>query len=263
MVSTPPVAARRRWFFGGARAQANPVLVLVVPNITGIEQGARVSAMEDALCVGLLRAGAQVARVRELALHAPPFGDAAAYVHAVGDIALAAAALEPGASTAFAGVWLAGAVAAAASAQRGDLAFLAMVATPAPEVMSRRTPEDERDPEWSTSPSLRLADALALVAPLEGIQEHRRPVLLVSGAVDDDLPAHHLEAWRTALSAVGAPVDAVEIAFADTHLAWRVADGVTADERAGVAAARAATPQACETLAQVVSRWAIRALRVR
>lgn len=262
-LAAPPAVARRRWFFGGARSQANTAMAVVVPNITGIEHAARIGVMEDALCAGLLRAGAHVARLHHFTLHEPPFDDATAYVNAVHDIACAAAALEPDVRVALAGVWLAGAAAAAASVQRADLAFLTLVAAPAPEIMSRRTPEDEDSPEWGTSPSLRLADALAGVAPLERIQEHRRPVLLVNGAVDDELPSAHMAAWRNALAEVGAPVDAVEIAFADAAMTWRDAEGAPAEEPAGGAARIEELPQACETLAQVVSRWAIRALRAR
>ena len=223
---TPPTTGWTR-FFAHARTRTTPVVALVVPQAAGLENAARLAMLDDALCAGLLRGGAHVARIRQMHGPASPPADAsepaspedaAHLVNAAAALCTAAAASVPGARPALAGTWLAGAVAASASARFDDLAFLAMAATPAPELMSRRTPENEDDPAWNASPTLRLVDALAALAPLEAVTLTRRPVLLLQGAADDGLPATHLEAWRSVLAFTNKSVDAVEIAYADELL---------------------------------------------
>jgi len=200
--------ARRR----GA-AVASPVNVLLAPPWPGLEDADAARRLDDAVTVGLMRAGAAVLRVRALDL-APDAG-AEGYVDAVADLATA-----PGdaPARAMAGSWLAGTAVALASGRLPGLAFLVLASAPAAEVMTRRTPEDEDDPRWERSPTLRLADALAAQSPLEAVTVHPRPVLLVNGAVDTVLPAAHLESWRAALDAPQQRVEAVEVAFADAFM---------------------------------------------
>lgn len=101
---------------------------------------------------------------------------------------------------------------------------------------------------WNTSPTLRLSDALAGLAPLEAITQHRRPVLVVNGAVDTTLAATHLEAWRAVLAYTGRPVDTIELAFADALFAPVSAsgdlDGASADS--------------LNLLAETIARWTTR-----
>lgn len=251
---TPPAAGvRRGWLMGGTRSQASTAVVLVVPNSPEIERLDRIMAIEDAMSAGLSRGGAHVVRVRECTLAGSVFDDADLAVEAALGMADAAGEQVPGARLGLAGVWLAGAVAACASARREDGSVLVMVAAPAPEVMSRRTPENEDDDMWTASPTLRLADALSTLGPLEQVALRRRPTLVVQGAVDDELPAANLEAWRTALTEAGRPVDALEVGFADALLQWRDEDGALLE----------GAPQAHDLLADAVSRWTIRALRSR
>ncbi len=244
---------KRRWLVGGVRPAGTATIVVVVPNFAGLEDDEPRSALEDAMSAGLLRGGAHVARVRSLALSVSPVERAAGYVDAVISSLESACALEPGAKVGLAGVGLAGAVAAAASARRADLACLGLVCAPSPDLLARKTPENEDDEMWETSLTLRLADSLTHVEPLTAIAKHRRPVLLVSGAVDDDVPASHLESWRTALGASGRGVDAVEVGFADSLLRWRQADGELLE----------GAPQAHDELAAIVSRWTQRTLRAK
>lgn len=139
---------------------------------------------------------------------------------------------------------------AVAGAEREDMTCMVLVSAPVPEVMCRRTPENEDDPVWQTSAALRLADTLSAIAPLEMITQGRRPVLLVHGAVDDELPVTHLEAWRSALAFTGKPVETIEIAFADALFQPIDADGhVDAED-----------PWALDLLADVISRWTGRIL---
>lgn len=203
------LAARRRR--GAAESMA--VNVLLAPPWPGLEDADAARRVDDALTVGLMRAGATVSRVRALDLvaDAGPEG----YVDAVTDLATG-----PGEAPvrALAGSWLAGTAAALASGRLPGLAFLVLASAPSAEVMTRRTPEDEDDPRWEQSPTLRLADALAAQSPLEAVTVHPRPVLVVNGAVDTVLPATHLESWRAGLDATVQRVDAVEVAFADAFL---------------------------------------------
>lgn len=252
-ITGPAATGKRRWLMGGSRPVGTPTIVLVVPNVAGLEDDEPRSALEDAMSAGLLRGGAHVARVRALALSASPMERAAGYVDAVHDALAAACALDPGAKVGFAGVGLAGAVAAAASGRRADLACLALVCAPSPDLLARKTPENEDDEMWETSLTLRLADSLTHVEPLAAIAKHRRPVLLVSGAVDDDVPASHMESWRTALGASGRGIDSVEVGFADSLLRWRQSDGALLEGGA----------QAHDELAAIVSKWAVRTLRAR
>jgi hypothetical protein len=96
--------------------------------------------------------------------------------------------------------------------------------------MSRRTPENEDDPMWETSATLRLADRLAELAPLEAVTVFARPTLFVQGAVDALLPAAHMEAWRAALAATGRTADGIEVALADGYFRMVSAEGDTAPE---------------------------------
>jgi hypothetical protein len=228
-----------------AKSSARTTLALVVPQAPGLENAARTALIDDALSTGLLRAGAHVARVREFT----PAGELTEheehYSEAVSALLAAALPVAPASRPAIVGSWLAGAAAAAASAHHEDLAFLALISAPTPEVMCRRTPENEDDPMWQTSPALRLSEALARLAPLEAITAHRRPVLLVNGAVDTALAATHLEAWRSVLAFTGRPVDAVELAFADALFQAVAPDGGVEDD----------SGQALDLLAGVVMRW--------
>jgi hypothetical protein len=231
------------------RTTVVPIVALVAPQVPGLESAERIAAVDDALSAGLLRGGVHVARVREFALSTPPFDDATSYAEALSDTLAGVLALVPGARAALAGAWLGGAAAAAAAARREDLAFLVLVSAPAPEVMGRRTPENEDDPMWNTSPTLRLSDALAGLAPLEAITQHRRPVLVVNGAVDTTLASTHLEAWRAVLAYTGKPVDTVELAFADALFA-PIAETGEPDE---------SSPVSLNLLADTVARWTTRA----
>lgn len=204
----------------GAAAAAGPV-ALLAPRWPGLEDEAQADAVDDALAGGLLRGGIRVARLH--AVDFAPGASVASWIDAIVD------ALEPacaGASAVgLAGSWLAGTACAVASARRGDLGFLVCAGAPSAEVMSRRTPEDEDDPKWTSSASLRLADSLSELAPLEAVTSGGRPALFVQGSVDDGLAAAHLEAWRASLAASGRACDAVEVAFADRFFRTIDADG--------------------------------------
>ncbi|MBL9141102.1 MAG: hypothetical protein JNK53_04485 [Phycisphaerae bacterium] len=252
-ITAPANAGKRGWLMGALRSESAPTVVLVVPNLPGLENDEPRAVIEDAMSAGFIRGGAHVARVREFTLRASAYEDASAYVDAALGMAAAALAALSGARLALAGVGLAGATAAAASGQRTDVVCLALVAAPAPEILCRRTPDDEDDGKWKTSKTLRLAESLSHAAPLEAIVQQRRPVLLVNGAVDDELPALHMEAWRAALAAGGRGVDAVEVAFADSLLRWCESDG---------SVVRGAT-QAHDLLADIVGRWTVRTIRSR
>ncbi len=110
--------------------------------------------------------------------------------------------------------------------------------------MSRRTPENEDDPAWNASPTLRLVDALAALAPLEAVTLTRRPVLLLQGAADESLPATHLEAWRSVLAFTNRSVDA-EIAYADELLQTLDADRQPIPD----------STAALDLMAATVARW--------
>lgn len=204
--------AERRGILGRVRrpAVARPV-ALVAPQWPGLEDADRVARIDDAVSVGLLRGGVAVARVATLDWASVP--DTGAWVDAVSECLQAAAA--GAAQPALAGSWLAGCACALAASRRDDLAFLVLAGAPSAEVMSRRTPENEDDPVWETSATLRLADALAALAPLEAVTVGARPTLVAQGAVDALLGAANLEAWRAALAATGRPSDGIEVAFAD------------------------------------------------
>jgi hypothetical protein len=232
-------AAPARWGFGG-RAHAEPaVVVLVAPAFPGLEDAAPAVPLDDALAVGFLRAGCGVARVRSLE-HARP-GDVEAWVDAVVDAAAAASARSvPG----LAGSWMSGAACALAAPRIDGLALLALASCPSAEVMARRTPENEDDPAWTESRTLRLADALAALAPLESACMGDRPVLVASGACDELLPSSHPDAWRAALEANGRPVATEEIAFHDAFMRPHRSSAVE-DDGTGL-----------ELLARSVASWA-------
>lgn len=243
VVAMPP--ERRSWL-GGSRATGAPrTVALVAPAWPGLEDEDRASLVDDALCVGLVRAGVAAARVETLELSGEP--DASAWIDAIVDALQSAA---HGAPTALAGSWLGGTACAVASSRLPDLQFLLLACAPSAEVMSRRTPENEDDPQWAASPTLRLADRLAELSPLEAVTVQSRPVLLVQGAVDGSLPAAHLEAWRAALSATGRPADAIEVAFADAFFRPVSADGRVPED----------DDRALEVLADAVAGWCPRAV---
>lgn len=209
IVVTP---AERRGILGRVRRPAVPrPVALVAPQWPGLEDADRVARVDDAVSVGLLRGGVSVARVTALEWAAAP--DPGAWVDAVSECLQAAAAGTS--QPALAGSWLAGCACALASPRHEDLAFLVLAGAPSAEVMSRRTPENEDDPVWETSATLRLADALAALAPLEAVTVGGRPTLVAQGAVDALLGAANLEAWRAALAATGRPSDGIEVGFAD------------------------------------------------
>lgn len=201
------------WLRGGRRASDAECTVLVAPQWPGIEDAPACAEVDRALCAALLRAGHAVAHVRSFV---PAAGcDALGYSEAVSDVLAAACG---GTRPALAGTWLAGTACAAASTNHDGLAFLCLVSAPSAEVLTRRTPENEDDPSWVESPSLRLADGLAALSPLEAVTVHDRPALLVAGAADRLLPAAHLESWRASLEAASRPCQAVELAFLDAFL---------------------------------------------
>lgn len=209
IVVTP---AERRGILGRVRRPVAPrPVALVAPQWPGLEDADRVARIDDAVSVGLLRGGVSVARVSSLEWAGAP--ETAAWVDAVSECLQAAAA--GGSLPALAGSWLAGSACALAASRRDDLSFLVLAGAPSAEVMSRRTPENEDDAMWETSATLRLADALAALAPLEAVTVGARPTLVVQGAVDALLGAANLEAWRAALAATGRPSDGIEVAFAD------------------------------------------------
>jgi len=238
--------AERRAWFAGARAPLSPrTVALVAPQWPGLEDSDRSALVDDALCVGLLRGGVAAARIESLELAGDP--DASAWIDAIVDAMQSA---SHGAPAALAGSWLAGTACAVASSRLPELQFLALACTPSAEVMSRRTPENEDDPQWTSSPTLRLADRLAELSPLEAVTVQARPVFLGQGAVDGVLPAAHLEAWRAALSATGRPADALEVAFADAFFRPVGADGSPADD----------DDRGLEVLAGAVGAWVSRAV---
>ena len=243
IVAMPP--ERRSWL-GGSRGPAVPrTVALVAPAWPGLEDADRASLVDDALCVGLVRAGAAAARIESLELAGDP--EAAGWIDSIVDSLQAAA---HGAPTALAGSWLAGTACAVASSRLADLQFLLLACTPSAEVMSRRTPENEDDPRWSASPTLRLADRLAEMSPLEAVTVQSRPVLLAQGAVDGALPAAHLEAWRAALSATGRPADAIEVAFADAFFRPVSVAGIHVGD----------DDRALEVLAEAAATWCPRVI---
>lgn len=204
-----------------ASGASDGAVALVAPRWPGLEDEEAAAAADDALALGLLRAGVRVARVERVEL--ADAGGVSAWVESIAD---ALQAVRAGASECgLAGSWLSGTACAAAAARVEGLGFLVCAGAPSAEVMTRRTPEDEDDPKWTTSPALRLADGLAELAPLEAVTLHGRPALFVQGAADDLLPAAHLEAWRAALAASGRACDAVEVAFADAWFRTVDADG--------------------------------------
>jgi hypothetical protein len=188
------------WLGGARRAADAECTVLVAPQWPGIEDARACAEVDRALCAALLRAGHAVAHVRSFM---PAAGcDALGYSEAVSDVLGAACG---GTRPALAGTWLAGTACAAASTNHDGLAFLCLVSAPSAEVLTRRTPENEDDPSWVDSPSLRLADGLAALSPLEA------------------LPAAHVESWRASLEAASRPCQAVELAFVDAFM--RPVDG--------------------------------------
>ena len=207
--------AGTRGIFGRARVVADPAVALVLPQAPGIEQADECTAVDDALALGLLAGGAHVARVTSLALGEDADRDPLSWIDACGDALQAASGMVPRARPALGATWLAGGAAAVLASRRDDLAFLVLAGAPVPEIMSRRTPENEDDPMWADSPSLRLVDGLSALAPLESVTVEARPLLVVQGAADATFRATHLEGWRAALLATGRTADAVEVAFAD------------------------------------------------
>jgi hypothetical protein len=133
--------------------------------------------------------------------------------------------------------------------QRDDLAFVVLAGAPVPEVMSRRTSENEDDPAWSESPALRLVDGLAALAPLEALTVETRPVLVLQGAADATFGAAHLEGWRAALLATGRAADAAEVAFVDGFFRPALRDEPALARESGLALLRDA-----------VAAWAARAV---
>lgn len=240
VVATAPV--RRRLLPGRRGAGAPATVALVAPAFPGLEDAAPAVALDDALAAGLLRSGCGVARVLALD-HAQP-GDVEAWIDAIVDISVAATGSS---RPALAGSWMSGAACALAASRREGVAFVALASAPSAEVMARRTPENEDDPAWNESRTLRLADALAAMAPLEAVCMDDRPVLVAGGAADAVLPVAHLEAWRAALEANHRPVTALEVAFHDAFM--RPAGAAAEDDGTGL-----------ELLAHAVGRWARRAV---
>ena len=207
--------AARRGFLGRASRSAQaPQVAFVVPPWPGLVDSGRESLLDDALCAGLLRGGVAVARADAVEFAAKP--DVAGWLDAVADgfVAATSDSRRPG----LAGSWFAGTAAALLSSRIPSLGFLVCACAPSAEVLSRRTPENEDDPAWETSPELRLADALSALAPLEAVTVNSRPSLFVQGAGDGPIGTEHLEAWCAALAATGRPADSVEVAFADALL---------------------------------------------
>jgi hypothetical protein len=243
IVVQPP--ARGGLFRRASRQAAAPAVALVAPQWPGLPEADRAALVDDALCAGLLRGGVAVARVTALDFAGP--ADVGAWIDAIGDAFAAVSADAPRAG--LAGSWFAGTACAVLAGRLPSLAFLACAGSPSAEVMGRRTPENEDDPVWETSPTLRLADALAALAPLEAVTVHARPSLFVQGAVGDPIGTEHLEAWRASLAATGRPADAVEVAFTDALFAPVAAPGDIVGEPDGGRA----------LLAAAVASWAERA----
>jgi dienelactone hydrolase len=230
-----------RGFFGRARAAADPVVALVLPQAPGIEQADECTPVDDALALALLAGGAHVARVTLLELNEAPDRDPLAWIDACADALQAASGMVPRARPAVGASWLAGGAAAVLASRRDDLAFLVLAGAPVPEIMSRRTSENEDDPMWAESPSLRLVDGLSALAPLESITVETRPLLVVQGAADATFGAAHLEGWRAALLATGRQADASEVAFADGFFrSVGVDGGVEAGDEAAISLLRQA-----------------------
>lgn len=204
-----------------ASAAGDGPVALVAPRWPGLEDEAAASGVDDALALGLLHAGIRVARVERIDL--APLDGVSAWIDAIVDCFHAVRGGSAGSG--LAGSWLSGTACAVAASRIEGIGFLACAGAPSAEVMTRRTPEDEDDPKWSTSATLRLADGLAERAPLEAVTAGGRPALFVQGAADGALPAAHLDAWRAALAASGRPCDAVEVAFADAFFRTLDADG--------------------------------------
>jgi fermentation-respiration switch protein FrsA (DUF1100 family) len=224
VVASPP--ERAGWFARGRGDSARAPVVLLAPQWPGLEDALELALADDALAVGLLRGGARVARLRSVEFAGAP--DPGMWIDAILDALQSAAGGEGAAG--LAGTGLAGTACALASSRREDLAMLVCAAAPSAEVMSRRTPENEDDPMWETSATLRLADRLAELAPLEAVTVFPRPTLFVQGAVDALLPAAHMEAWRAALAATGRTADGIEVALADGYFRMVSAEGDTAPE---------------------------------
>lgn len=224
VVVSPP--ERGGWFGRGRGDSVRAPVVLLAPQWPGLEDALELALADDALAVGLLRGGARVARLRSVEFAGAP--DPGMWIDAILDALQSAAGGE--AAAGLAGTGLAGTACALASSRREDLALLVCAAAPSAEVMSRRTPENEDDPMWETSATLRLADRLAELAPLEAVTVFPRPTLFVQGAVDALLPAAHMEAWRAALAATGRTADGIEVALADGYFRMVSADGDTASE---------------------------------
>lgn len=240
VVASAPV--RHGFRLGRRSDQAPGTVALVAPAFPGLEDAAPAVGLDDALAAGLLRAGCGVARVLALD-HAQP-GDVEAWIDAIVDISVAATG---SARPALAGSWMAGPACALAASRREGLAFVVLASAPSAEVMARRTPENEDDPAWTESRTLRLADALAAMAPLEAVCMDERPVLVVGGAADGVLPVTHLEAWRAALEANQRPVQAIEVAFHDAFM--RPVGPGDGDDGTGLG-----------LMAHTVEQWARRAL---
>ena len=187
VVVSPP--ERGGWFARGRGDSARAPVVLLAPQWPGLEDALEFALADDALAVGLLRGGARVARLRSVEFAGAP--DPGMWIDSILDALQSAAGGEGAAG--LAGTGLAGTACALASSRREDLVLLVCAAAPSAEVMSRRTPENEDDPMWETSATLRLADRLAELAPLEAVTVFARPTLFVQGAVDALLPAAHME----------------------------------------------------------------------
>lgn len=244
VVVQPP---SRRGFLGRmVRAPGVVPVAFVVPAWPGLGDPGRGSIVDDALCAGLLRGGVAVARVGALefaADHGVP-----SWLDAVVDGFVAATGNSP--RPGLAGSGFGGTAAALLSSRIPTLGFLVCAGAPSAEVMSRRTPENEDDPAWETSPPLRLADELAAMAPLEAVTVNARPALFVQGAADGPFGTDHLDAWCAALAATGRPADAVEVAFADAAFGPVAGPG---GERPGEEATLA-------LLAETVGAWVSRAV---
>lgn len=244
VVVQPPA---RRGFLGRAVRPAEPrPVAVVVPPWPGLGEPGRVALVDDALCAGLLRGGVAVARVGTLDFSSG--GGVPDWLDAIVDgfVAVTGTSPRPG----LAGSWFGGTAAALLSSRIPALGFLVCAGAPSAEVMSRRTPENEDDPAWESSPSLRLADELAAMAPLEAVTVNARPVLLVQGAADGPIGADHLDAWCAALAATGRPADAVEVAFADALFA----------PAAGPGGERPAEEAILGIVADAVASWVDRAV---
>lgn len=223
VVASPPESSG--WFArarGSAHPSALPV-VLLAPQWPGLEDSVAVALADDALAVGLLRGGVRVARLHAVSFEGTP--DVGMWVDAILD-SLQSVSSGTG-RVGLAGTWVAGTACALASARYEDLALLICVGAPSAEIMSRRTPENEDDPMWTSSATLQLIEQLADLAPLEAIGVFPRPSFFVQGASDELLSAAHFEAWRAALTATGRPADGIEIGFTDAFFRGVDAAGAT------------------------------------